>query len=244
MYNVIPIPSNNHEPRLPGDPIDLIVLHATVGSYQGSLDWLRNPASEVSTHYLIGKDGRIAQLVDERNQAWHAGTSFWRGRTNLNRYSIGIELENLTGSRGFVGQDPYTQAQVLSAAWLVGDICTRRNIPRDRQHIVSHAEIAPRRKSDPKGLDINALVQQIGGRSEKVEEDVWYVVPQRVNIRQAPNADAPVASQAYRGQKLYVDAIVHGEKLMGSDLWVHMKRMPPYQFDLGFIKLELLRHGN
>ena len=51
-------------------------------------------ASKVSSHYLIGRDGKIINLVDEKNRAWHAGVSRWKGIDNLNNISIGIELEN------------------------------------------------------------------------------------------------------------------------------------------------------
>lgn len=234
-------PSPNKSPRIPGDPINLIVLHATVGSFGGSLSWLRNPASEVSTHYLISKQGDITNLVDESEQAWHAGISFWRGRTNLNRYSIGIEIENLTGVKGFIGQDSYPGIQIEAVAWLVERVCARRGIPLDRQHIVTHADIAPRRKTDPSGLDVDTLMRLLGGQVDAIEADAWYVVPSRVNIRQGPGTNFPVAAQAYRGQKLYIDAIVEGERLAGNNLWAHMKRMPPEQFDLGFVHSHLLR---
>jgi hypothetical protein len=182
--------------------------------------------------------------VDEGEQAWHAGVSFWRGRTDLNCYSIEIEIENLTGAKGLVGQDPYPGISVEAVAWLVQNICARRKIPIDRQHIVGHAEVAPRRKTDPKGLDLDALVRMIGGKAEVVEEDAYYVVPSHINIRQGPSTSFPLAAQALRGQRLYIDAIVKGEKIGGSDLRAHMARRPPTQFDLGFIHMNLLRHGN
>src|SRR3569832_2148198 len=115
--------SPNHFPRLAGDPIDLIVLHATVGDFEGAVSWLSNPASEVSAHYVVSQHGEIENLVNERDQAWHAGTSFWRGRTDLNRYSIGIEMENRTGQNGFAGEDPWPEVQYQAAAWLVDAIC-------------------------------------------------------------------------------------------------------------------------
>jgi len=243
--NIVHLPSPNRSHRIQGDPIDLIVLHSTVGSFGNSLSWLRSPASGVSTHYLIGIDGMICNLVDETEQAWHAGVSFWRGRTDLNRYSIGIEIANRTGAKGFKGNDPYTEVQLATVAALVQNICARRHIPIDRQHIVMHREIAPRRKSDPCGdWDMDGFMRRLGGTAGALEDDAYYVIPSRVNIRQGPGTNFPIAAQALRGQKLYIDTVVHGEKLMGSDLWCHMRRMPPYQYDLGFIKVELLRHGN
>ena len=71
-----------------------------------------------------------------------------------------------------------------------------------------------------------------------------FVVPSRANIRQGPGTLFPVATQALRGQKLYIDALVHGETLAGNNLWAHMARKPPEQFDVGFIHTNLLRHGN
>ena len=97
--------------------------------------------------------------------------SFWRGRTDLNRYSIGIEIENLTGMKGFVGEDSYTGISVEAVAWLVNNICERRYIPKDRQHIITHAEIAPRRKTDPLGFDMDALMRRIGGQAAPKEDD-------------------------------------------------------------------------
>ena len=87
-------PSPTHRPRT--QPIRLIVLHATVGSYDSALGWLCNLASGVSTHYLIRKDGHTAQLVADDQVANHAGVSRWRDVWNVNGISLGIELENAT----------------------------------------------------------------------------------------------------------------------------------------------------
>jgi N-acetyl-anhydromuramyl-L-alanine amidase AmpD len=83
MYTIVQYPSPNHGPR-GGHDISMIVLHATVGSFKSSLDWLRNPQKDnpddrVSTHYLIRKDGYIAQLVQDEQAAWHAGRARWHG---------------------------------------------------------------------------------------------------------------------------------------------------------------------
>jgi N-acetylmuramoyl-L-alanine amidase len=55
---------------------------------------LRSPRTEVSAHYLVVRDGTLAQLVDERARAWHAGESKWGSNFDLNSASIGIELDN------------------------------------------------------------------------------------------------------------------------------------------------------
>jgi hypothetical protein len=146
--------------------------------------------------------------------------------------------------KGFEGQDPYPGMSVEAVAWLVNNICERRHIPKDRQHVITHMEIAPRRKSDPVGFDMDALMRLIGGQSDVAEPDAYFVVVSRANIRQGPGSEFPVAAQALRGQKLFVDAIVEGERLAGNNKWAHMARRLPEQWDVGFIHTGLLRHGN
>lgn len=146
-------PSPNHSPR-DGAAISLVVLHATVGSFVAARTWLTDPASRVSSHYLIRKDGLTARLVDEADAAWHAGLSAWRGMsaTEIQRSSIGIELENAND-----GTDPYPGAQIAALTDLLRDILTRHHLTPDA--VVTHAQIAipPNRKSDPAGLDLTAL---------------------------------------------------------------------------------------
>ena len=74
---------------------DTIVIHATGGSSaESSARYLANKATPVSAHLVIGRHGEIFQLVPFNLIAWHAGKSAYKGRTNLNHYSIGIELDN------------------------------------------------------------------------------------------------------------------------------------------------------
>src|SRR3990167_6933791 len=88
--------------------ITCVILHATARSgIVSPLEWLTSPQSKVSAHYLIGKDGKIYQLVDDEDIAWHAGISYWRGKENVNTFSVGIELVNAND-----GKDSYPQAQI------------------------------------------------------------------------------------------------------------------------------------
>src|SRR5690606_34663778 len=133
------VPSPNHDPR---DPI-IIVLHATEQqSAEESLVTLStaNAGGPVSSHYLVGDDGRIYQLVDESRRAWHAGGGRWGTMTDLNSASIGIEIDN-------DGSEPFTDAQVSSLLVLLEDICQRHGIPRTA--VIAHADLAPTRKRDP-----------------------------------------------------------------------------------------------
>ncbi len=107
-----------------------VVVHTTQGGYSGAVSWLSNPSANVSAHYVIrSSDGHITQLVQHADTAWHAQC--------YNARSIGLEHE------GFVA-DPgkwYTDALYTESAKLTKWICDRHNIPKDRNHIVGHADI-------------------------------------------------------------------------------------------------------
>jgi N-acetyl-anhydromuramyl-L-alanine amidase AmpD len=73
-----------------------IVIHDTASGLKddGDISWLTNPASKVSAHIVVSRDGKITQLVPFNKVAWHAGQSQWNGRKFLNSYAIGIEIDN------------------------------------------------------------------------------------------------------------------------------------------------------
>jgi len=126
-------------------PPSVLVLHYTgMKTGQEAIDRLRDPDARVSAHYVVEEDGRVFRLVDEGRRAWHAGTSFWRGRRNLNGESIGIEIVNPGHEWGYRA---FPDAQIAAVTALVADIRTRWTI-EDRD-IVGHADVAPARKDDP-----------------------------------------------------------------------------------------------
>jgi N-acetylmuramoyl-L-alanine amidase len=137
-------PSPNHGERKKS-PTDVIVLHYTgMPTGEEAVALLCAPDSHVSCHYVIWEDGRVWQLVPESRRAWHAGSSFWAGETDLNSRSIGIELIH-PGHAG--GAPPYPQAQIDATIALARDISRRLHIPPER--ILAHSDIAPARKQDP-----------------------------------------------------------------------------------------------
>lgn len=72
-----------------------LIIHYTAGSSAaGTIAWFQNPASRVSVHLVIARDGAVTQMVPFNREAWHAGQSRWGNLSGLNRYSIGIELDN------------------------------------------------------------------------------------------------------------------------------------------------------
>lgn len=136
-------PSPNFNDRLL--PITMIVLHYTgMPDAAGALARLRDPDAQVSAHYLVEEDGRIHRLVDEEKRAWHAGRSHWRGVTDVNSASIGIEIVNPGHEFGY---RPFPDEQVASVIRLVHAIKDRYEITRG--NIVGHSDIAPARKQDP-----------------------------------------------------------------------------------------------
>jgi N-acetylmuramoyl-L-alanine amidase len=130
-------PSPNHDERRPNY---IVIHHTSDDSVEQALRTLRDPLRQVSAHYLIGRDGTLYQLVDERRRAWHAGESAWGSDRDLNSASIGIELDNN-------GSEPFPQAQIDALLALLADLTQRHRIPHE--NILGHADIAPARKADP-----------------------------------------------------------------------------------------------
>jgi N-acetylmuramoyl-L-alanine amidase len=139
------VPSPNHGERAAGRSIDAIVLHYTgMASGPAAIAWLADPRSQVSAHYVVEEDGAILQMVPEERRAWHAGRGSWRGESDLNSVSIGIEIVN--GGHDY-GCPDYPDAQIEAVIALCADIAARRRVPPDR--VLAHSDIAPERKADP-----------------------------------------------------------------------------------------------
>lgn len=134
------VASPNFDERRP----NFVILHHTSDdTAEEALDTLTSPLRKVSAHYLISRDGRIVQLVEENARAWHAGKSWWGGNSDLNSASLGIELDNN-------GSEPFADVQIEVLLALLGDIRQRYNIPA--ANFLGHADVAPTRKSDPSAL--------------------------------------------------------------------------------------------
>ena len=110
--------------------VDRIVVHTTEGSFASSVLWLQNRRAEASAHYVVGRAGQVAQLVRERDIAWHAGN--W----TVNARSVGVEHEGFAFSRGW-----FTETEYRTSARLVAKICLRYGIKIDRRHIIGHDEV-------------------------------------------------------------------------------------------------------
>jgi N-acetylmuramoyl-L-alanine amidase len=137
--------SPNFDERPADTSIDMLVLHYTgMESAEAALARLTDPAARVSAHWLIDEDGTVVRLVPETMRAWHAGASFWRGETDINARSIGVELVNPGHEFGYRA---FPEPQMAALLELASDIVARHPIPR--RNVVGHSDVAPRRKMDP-----------------------------------------------------------------------------------------------
>ncbi len=146
-------PSPNFNDRPPGTRIEQVVIHATAaGTTSSTVTWFLMEESQVSAHFVVGKDGRVVQMVPLEKRAWHAGPSAWGWATNLNHSSIGIEMVNLNN-----GKDPYPEAQMQATAALVRFLRGRFAI--EERNVVTHEQVALPlgRKDDPQGFDLARL---------------------------------------------------------------------------------------
>ena len=113
-------------------------------SERESIKKLRDSKSNVSSHYLISRNGLIYKLVKEKHVAWHAGHSRWGGYKNLNNNSIGIELVNKGHQFGYTS---FKKEQISNLLKLCKKLVKKYNIKA--RNILGHSDISPIRKIDP-----------------------------------------------------------------------------------------------
>lgn len=140
-------------------PNFVIIHHTAQNSTQQTINtFLVKGKSEVSAHYIVGKDGAVVQMVNDYLRANHAGIGKWGNTSDLNSSSIGIELDN----NGI--DQPFTDAQIRSLLVLLDVLKKRYNIPV--ANFIGHADIAPGRKNDPRNFPWKVLAKKGFG--------LWY----------------------------------------------------------------------
>ncbi|HEX5557860.1 MAG TPA: N-acetylmuramoyl-L-alanine amidase [Gaiellales bacterium] len=110
-------------------PITRLVIHVAEGSWASTYTWFRNPRAEASAHYVVSSTGRVAQMVPDRDIAWHAGN--WA----YNVQSIGIEHAGFTNVTRF--PDAEYRGSARLAAWLADSYL----ITPDRAHVIGHSQV-------------------------------------------------------------------------------------------------------
>ncbi len=124
--------------------IEIIVIHYTaLESTSNSLKYLCSKKNKVSSHYLISQRGKIYSLVSEKKRAWHAGKSYWRGNTDINSISIGIELDYSNSETN----NKFSLKLNSALIFLLKKLLKKYKIRNE--NILGHSDIAPYRKIDP-----------------------------------------------------------------------------------------------
>lgn len=147
----------------------VIVLHYTASGGadgKGDADYLSRAAARASAQIVVGRNGSIDQIIPFNRKAWHAGVSSYKGRANVNDFSIGIEMDNWgylkdgkshagvavpnvykgqRNGKGYAEWESYPQAELDATEAIIAAICKAYPIT----DIVGHEDIAPGRKTDP-----------------------------------------------------------------------------------------------
>lgn len=121
-------------------PNYVIIHHTSQNSTAQTVRTFQLEHTKVSSHYVIGRDGQVIQMLNDYDRAWHAGRSKWGTLTDMNSVSLGIELDNN-------GREPFADAQINALLILLDTLKTKYQIPQ--LNFIGHADVAPTRKDDP-----------------------------------------------------------------------------------------------
>jgi len=213
VSEIIDAPSPNCDDRLL--PVSILVLHYTgMPTAEGAIARLRDPEAKVSAHYLVAEDGQVLRLVPEEKRAWHAGRSFWRGVTDVNSASIGIEIVNPGHEFGY---RPFAEQQMDALIPLVADIVRRHGIRR--ANVVGHSDIAPTRKQDPGELFPWQRLARLGLAAERPTRNLmdpswtdsgFLLALERFGY-DVRNPEKAVAAFQRRFRPEHLDGVIDGE---------------------------------
>lgn len=230
--SIIQITSPNITPGRKIYRPEAVVIHIMEGTLAGTDSWFRNPASKVSAHYGIGKNGEIHQYVKETDTAWHAGRVNAPGWQlikrstngmfiNPNYYTIGIEHEGNESS-------DWTDAMYESSSSMIKAICSRWNIPIDRNHVIGHHEIYSLKTCPGSKVSLQKLVALASGTEviplpenpEKTNQKGFATTNTLLNIRTEPNTNKAPFTKVAAGVTLSYDGYTDdGENVKNNKKW-------------------------
>ena len=125
--------------------IRFIIIHYTgMQNELSALKRLCDIKAKVSAHYFIKKNGSVLNLVPPVYEAWHAGKSSWKDLKSLNKYSIGIEIQNSGHDNKY---EKFSQKQIISTKKLLRYLINKYKI--SLKNVLGHSDVAPDRKKDP-----------------------------------------------------------------------------------------------
>jgi len=152
--------------------IKFIIIHYTgMRKELSAIDRLCDIKSRVSAHYFIKKNGSVLNLVPPLYEAWHAGKSSWKSLKSLNKYSIGIEIQNSGHDNNY---ENFSQRQIISTKKLLKYLIRKYSI--NFKNVLGHSDISPDRKKDPgekfpwKGLAKHKLCQWHNLNEKKIKK--------------------------------------------------------------------------
>ena len=166
--------TNNYKKHNGKRAVKGVVVHVAEGTYDGTVSWFKNPNAKVSAHFVIAKDGRIAQCVELNDIAYANGTSgtpsskyYWglsehplirHYKNNANDYTVSIELEGKS-----TDPEPVADKQWHSVIRVVRDVLQEYDLKASYIHILQHRDIAPTRKANcPHPLfPLDALIREV-----------------------------------------------------------------------------------
>lgn len=224
-------PSPNH-----GGPLNaptLLVMHYTVSGGagpKGVADYFLKSSAQASAHIVVGRHGAILQVVPFNVKAWHAGVSVWRGKTNCNGFSIGIEIDNWgrlhrtadgqvrSATNAVVEPGRVVELthkhETAPALWeTYGETQLKALVEVTRlilstypsiKEIVGHDDIAPHRKSDPgPAFPMNRFIALVEGRGDAAPK-TRTVIASRLNARGGPGLEFEVLGAFARNAEVEV----------------------------------------
>ncbi|PVH25794.1 N-acetylmuramoyl-L-alanine amidase [Sphingobacterium corticibacter] len=174
-------------------PNYVMIHHTAQKSVNETIRTFQLERTQVSAHYVVGRNGKVVQMVNDYFRAHHAGAGLWGNDTDLNSSSIGIELDN-NGTT-----DPWPEAQISALIQLLTKLKENYKIPQ--ANFIGHMDFAPSRKPDPANFPWDRLAQAGFG--------FWY----DANLQPAPHDfDVHVALRIIGYDIKNLDAAIKGFK--------------------------------
>lgn len=133
-------------------PNYVMIHHTAQDSLAQTIKTFHNAKAGVSSHYVIGRDGKVVQMLNDLYRGHHAGAGKWGNDTDLNSSSIGIELDN-NGTT-----DPWKDEQIDALIALLTYLKQTYKIPQ--ANFIGHMDYAPGRKIDPSRFPWKKLADQ------------------------------------------------------------------------------------
>jgi N-acetylmuramoyl-L-alanine amidase len=145
-------------PNVSAKPITprAVVLHHSGGSYAGGVAWIKNAQSRVSYHCLVAPDGRRTVFAIPTQRTWHAGKSEWRGRGDLNSWSVGAAFA------GNTWETPLSEDAMDSMCEYLVPIMRAHGLTL--QHVTDHRTVSPGRKDDLRPIELERFLRFLSKR--------------------------------------------------------------------------------